>query len=177
MNKSERLKVTLIMVMSANGIVAQKKTENSFEWSSVSDKKQFLNRIREIGTVIMGGNTFRAIKQEPYEGVRFFVLSRRPYRFQPNKNVEFIRGDILQVYKELCDKGIRQVALLGGPETNAQFFNHGLIDNLYLTIEPLLLPKGLQFVSQLDMKTDLVLNEMKVLDNSNSILLHYSVRK
>ncbi len=45
---SKGLTITLIMVMSANGVVAQKSVENSFEWNSAADRKQFLERINHI---------------------------------------------------------------------------------------------------------------------------------
>ena len=163
------------MVMSANGVVAQKKIENSFEWTSTEDRQQFMKRISDIGTVFMGGNTFRSIGQKPYPGVDFFVLTRKSEQFRDFPNVTYVKGAVKDLYRMIQSRGIKQLALLGGPETNAQFFEQGLVDEIYLTIEPLMMPQGMQLFNTLEHSIGLTLNEVKKL-NQSTLLLHYLVQ-
>ncbi len=169
--------VVLIMVMSANGVVAKKQIENSFEWNSEADRTQFLKRINEIGTVIMGSNTYRSIGSQPYEGIDFYVLTHDPGKFAPHDRVTFVTGDIANVFRQWQDKGLESVALLGGPSTNRLFLEKNLVDEIYLTIEPTLLPDGLHLVDNLGQRVDLQLNRMEILNEEKTLLLHYLVIK
>jgi dihydrofolate reductase len=67
--------------------------------------------------------------------------------------------------------------LLGGPDVNAQFFNYDLVDEIFLTVEPLLLDGGLNLVGELEESVSLALNEVSLLGNGSSVLFHYVVEK
>jgi dihydrofolate reductase len=170
-------KVSLIMVMSANGVVAQKAVQNSFEWNSVEDREQFLKKIHEIGAVLMGSNTYRAIGGKPYAGIDFFVLSRRPEQFVSHNRVTFVQGSVEQVLRELGQSGVKRIALLGGPHTNAQCFENQLVDDIYLTMEPLMMPEGMHIASDLSHRVNLVLESVQSLNEAKTLLLHYRVIK
>lgn len=167
--------VTLMMVMSANGVVAQSSVENSFEWNSAEDKAQFIERVQSIGTVLMGSNTYRSIGGKPYEGVSFYVMSRHPEKFAPHPKVQFRQGTVESVLLELKRAGIQQVGLLGGPQINGQALRRGLVDDIYLTLEPLLMPNGLQITDKLDSRIDLRLASSEALNDLKTLLLHYRV--
>jgi dihydrofolate reductase len=170
-------KVTMIMVMSASGIVAQKEIQNSFEWNSPEDREQFLKRIHEIGAVIMGSNTYRSIGGNPYQEIEFFVMTRHPERFPAKKAVRFVQGEVKEICKQVANRGIKQIALLGGPKTNTQFINHGLVDDIYLTIEPLIMQNGMHIVDQLSDSVPLTLESTETLNSNGTILLHYLVKQ
>lgn len=174
---NSNLKVTLIMVMSANGVVAQDKDQDSFEWNSDADRDQLLERIQSIGTVLMGANTYRIIEDNLYEKVNFFVLSHHPASFRPRERVSFIQGEAADVCRQLCEKSVKHVALLGGTETNAHFLDAGRVDDIYLTIEPLLLPGGFGLTKNLKDICRLTLESVRKLENRNTLLLHYRVLK
>lgn len=169
--------IILIMVMSANGVVAQKTIENSFEWNSEEDKKQFLQKVREIGTACMGSNTYRSIGGKPYNDVEFHVLSNRPDAFEPHDRVTFFKGDIETLVHHWRESGLKQVALLGGPQTNKLFFERGLVDEIYLTIEPTFMPEGMHMIKDLNCSIPLRLNNIEVLNQRKTLLLHYYVEK
>ena len=173
----DEFKVTLIMVMSANGKVARKTVHNSFEWNSNEDQRQFLKRIRGIGTALMGSNTYRSIDQTPYEGVTLYVLSHHPDRLREHPAVHLVQGRVIDICRDIRDQGISHLALLGGPDVNAQFFNYDLVDEIFLTVEPLLLDGGLNLVGELEESVSLALNEVSLLGNGSSVLFHYVVEK
>ena len=170
-------KVTLLMVMSVNGVVAQNKVENSFDWSSEEDRVQFLEKTRKIGTVIMGANTYRSIGSKPYEGVRFFVMTNNPGAFQENEMVTFHQGAIKELLSQLAQKKVDRVALLGGPQINAQCFEHNLVDDIYLTIEPLLMPEGMHLATSFSNRVALKLESLETLNEAKTLLLKYQVVK
>lgn len=175
--EKELLKITLIMVASTNGVVAQKKVENSFEWNSSEDRQQFMQKIREIGTVLMGSNTFKSIGSKPYPDIDFFVLTHRPDQFLSFPRVRYVSGDIEEICTRMRKQGVRHLALLGGPETNAPFFEKALVDEIFLTIEPILMPTGMPMVSHISAPINLRLNSIDTLANGETLLAHYLVKK
>jgi len=172
-----KVTVVMIMVMSINGVVARKKIENSFEWNSEEDKKQFLEKISTLGTVLMGANTYKSIGSQPYEGIDFYVLTHHPEQFSHHERVTFVKGDVEDIYKLWEARGLTKVALLGGPSTNRLFLDKELVDEVFLTIEPAIMPEGLHLVAGLDWKVDLKLLSLNTLNEQNTLLLHYSVIK
>ena len=170
-----KLSVILLMVMSANGVVAQKRIENSFEWNSEADRVQFLEKINDIGTAIMGSNTYRSIGSKPYPGIDVYVLTNHPEQFRPHDRVTFVSGDITDIYEQWRCENLGKIALLGGPSTNRLFLEKGLVDEIYLTIEPTLLPEGLHLAENLGLQIDLKLKTLEVLNEEKTLLLHYSV--
>ncbi len=163
--------------MSVNGIVAQKTVQNSFEWNSSEDREQFLDKIHKIGSVIMGSNTYRSIGGNPYPGVEFFVLSGHPEQFPAKDKVSFVSGDVKEICSQIKARGIEQIALLGGPGTNAQFMEEELIDDIYLTVEPMIMKTGMQIVDNPKKNFSLTLDSVEKLNSEGTLLLHYLVKR
>ncbi len=170
-------KVSLLMVMSVNGVVAQKEVQNSFEWTSEEDREQFLKKTRDIGTVIMGANTYRSIGCKPYEGVRFYVMTNHPDNFREHEMVSFHQGSVKELLYQLDGKKVKRVALLGGPQINAQCFEHNLVDDIYLTIEALLMPEGMHLATSISHNVALKLENLETLNETKTLLLKYQVVK
>ncbi|NQU66180.1 MAG: dihydrofolate reductase family protein [SAR324 cluster bacterium] len=177
MQNRDSLKATLIMVMSANGMVSQDRDQNSFEWNSPEDREQLLERIQSIGTVLMGANTFRIIEDNLYEGVNFFVLTHHPSKFKSQKQVTFIQGDAIDVCQQLQKKAVNHIALLGGTETNSRFLDAEKVDEIFLTLEPLLLAGEFSLANRLSVTRQLHLLNVSRLRNQQTLLLHYRVEK
>jgi dihydrofolate reductase len=171
------IQTTMIMVMAANGIVAEDRHQDAFEWNSAADRTIMLHRIKTIGTVVMGSHTYRAIGSRPYPGLRFFVLTHRPDRFPMHADVTFLAGPVSRVYQRLREEGIRHIALLGGPETNRRFLEAGRVDELYLTIEPLLLTGSLPLTASLSAAVSLSLIGLERINEGQTLLCHYRIVK
>ena len=168
-------RVSLLMVVSTNGIAAQKEIQNSFEWNSPEDREQFLAKINSVGTVLMGSNTYRSIGQKPYPGINFYVMTRQPERYTAHEQVRFVQGDVGQILQEMALAGIEHVALLGGPKISTQCFANQLVDDIYLTIEPLMMPSGMHIVADLPKPVKVQLESVRPLNQRNTLLLHYRV--
>lgn len=77
-------------------------------------------------------------------------------------------------YIEEC--GYKAVALLGGTQTYTFFFEHGLIDELYLTIEPVIFGRGLPlFDGKLAVRKPRIVS-VKRLNRTGTVLIHARLR-
>ncbi|MCK5212070.1 dihydrofolate reductase [Candidatus Parcubacteria bacterium] len=164
------MKITLMMAVTADGLIA--KNSNHFpDWTSPEDKSLFQKISKEYGVMIFGESTFNTFPA-PLPGRLnvVFTLEKNP---KPQEGVKWVTGDIGAVLKELEAEGHNKALLGGGAYLNSLFLEKNLIDEIILTIEPLIFGKGLGVFSK-DLDAKLELLETRKL-NANSIMLHYKV--
>lgn len=177
--------MTLIMyaAVSIDGIAALDSKTGIERYGSPEDREFFLAGAKSCQAVIMGKNTgsFRVF------GVPNFVLTHDPDLLQAHNpagaaasQAQDARG-VERVYlcgqpQEICAKlearGIQKAALLGGPSTNLQFLRAGLVDEIYLTVEPVTIGRGIRFLNE-PLESRWILADSQVLNERGTIVLHY----
>jgi dihydrofolate reductase len=90
--------------------------------------------------------------------------------------MEFVSLTALQLAAALKDRGYRSVLLLGG-RSNLAFIEAGLVDDIFLTMEPSLFGAGLPFVQSLPAAVPLQLVRHEQLNPRGTLLLHYKMIK
>ena len=168
--------VTLMMVMTADGFIAKNANQTSTDWTSSADKEIFIQRTKEAGVIIMGLTTYKTIGR-PLPGRLNLIMTREPGIEEsiPDK-LEYTNTPPSQLLKELEERGFKEVILGGGTTINSLFLNAGLVDEIQITIEPLLFGGGLTLFKDLDLNQKLELIEMKDL-GTNVVNLRYRLVK
>jgi len=172
------MKLILMMAMTADGIIAKDKTQNA-DWTSKADKRVFIAETKKHGAIIMGETTFAAMGARALPGRLNLILSMTPERYAPAAvagALEFLNAPPAAVVEYLEVKGFQSAILGGGARTNASFLKAGLVDELWLTVEPKVFGTGLNFTEGevLDLNLDLLEAE-KIGDNA--VLLKYRIVK
>lgn len=198
--------MTLIMYMavSIDGIAALDGKNGIERYGSREDHDFFLAGAKSCDAVIMGKNTAASFK---VCGLPNFILTHAPDLLQAKKLPQAknpagaetakaqgqdqdargsgrtcervcLSGQPQEVCKALEARGIKKAALLGGPFTNAQFLRAGLVDEIFLTVEPVTLGRGIRFLNE-PLESFWTLAGAKVLNERGAIVLHYvaSARK
>ncbi|KKQ80797.1 MAG: FolA: dihydrofolate reductase [Parcubacteria group bacterium GW2011_GWC2_38_7] len=170
------MKVTLMMVMTADGFIAKNAEQTSTDWTSSADKQIFIERTKEAGVIIMGLTTYKTINK-PLPGRLNVILTREPEKETsiPNQ-LEYTNTQPAELLKQLEDRGYKEVILGGGSTINSLFLKAGLVDEMQITIEPLLFGGGLTLFNNLDLNQKLKLIEIKDL-GQNVVNLRYQVIK
>ena len=168
--------VTMMMVMTADGFIAKNTNQNSTDWTSSADTAIFVKRTKEAGVIIMGLTTYKTIGR-PLPGRLNLIMTREPEKESsiPDK-LEYTNTQPAELLKELDIRGFKEVILGGGTTINSLFLKAGLVDEIQITIEPLLFGGGLTLFKDLDLNQKLELIEMKDL-GSNVINLKYKLLK
>ncbi len=162
------MKVLLIAAISADGYIAHADDE-LVSWTSKEDKKLFVELTKQAGVVVMGSKTFLTIGMA-LPGRRNVVYSRQELR---EPNIELTQERPVQLVARLKQEGEHAIAVCGGRAVYDMFLGAGVVDELYLTVEPVIFGQGVGLVgSPLDLSLRLV--DCKPL-NKNSMLLHYEV--
>ena len=164
--------------MSLNGIIARENNEEDF--ISNDSWEEWLRWIREAGCVIWGRKTHEVVKTwgkqyiDDIRGVRAMVVSS-------NQNFEAGDGfELASSPKEALEKlqiaGSNTVILSGGSTLNTSFAKAGLIDEVVLNVEPVLIGKGIPlfFPQEFNLKLKL-LSTKKITEHI--VQLHYEVEK
>ena len=98
-----------------------------------------------IDTTLMGNSTYKltlTFPKFPYPDKANYVFTRGTP--PPNtSNVRYVSGDIAAFVRSLKQETGRDMWLVGGGQVNTVMLNEGLIDEMILTIFPLVLGEGI----------------------------------
>lgn len=145
------MKITLLASITADGFIAQATSQSSLNWTSKEDTRFFIQKTKEIGTIIMGSTTFATIKPKhlPFVGRKIIVLSRSELHLPYDQaEVRVESGAISDVLAKLEAEGIKHAVLAGGASVYTQFMQAGLVDELFLTVEPIVFGAGIKLFSE-----------------------------
>src|ERR1700722_16996556 len=147
--KTELPKISIFIAMSIDGYIA--KENDDLDWlETVRPAEQlrqdcgFHQFFAGVDALVMGRNTYDKVLtfgHWPYENKRVIVLSNR--KKEPTNNVEFYQGDVVQLSHKLYAEGVKHLYIDGGI-TIAQFLQAKLVDEIILSIIPVMLGKGIQ---------------------------------
>ncbi len=168
------MRVVLFAAMSADGFIGQDSEHRSLDWRSKADAKFFIEQTKKLGIIVMGSTTYKTfrVKQAP-PGRRLIVYTTKPNSIT-GENVETTSEAPHALVKRLANEGGTGIAVGGGATINKLFVDSGLVDELYLTIEPVLFGKGVPLFSGV-MDKKLTLVDTRNLSD-NTVLLHYAVQ-
>lgn len=171
------MKISMIMVMSMDGVIAKDADHHAFLWTSPEDKKHFVKLSKKIGAVLMGGNTYKASGVKNYKDRKGFVLTNHPQKYDLGEDMFVVNGSPEDVYRQIEQLGVKNLALIGGAQANLLFLKANLVDDIYLTIEPKIFGKGIHIADLEDLDVKLKLESIEKLNNQGTLLLHYSILK
>lgn len=171
------MKTILYMGVSANGYIAQ--MDGDSEWTSQEDLKGFYENSKKAGNIIMGKNTYLAASKSgyfPFSDALNIVVSHEPIENKWGDKVLITDKLPKEILLLLEQKGFTTAFLAGGGQLNASFAKEGLLDEIYLDVEPLVIGQGIPVFSAADFGFELKLLEVTKL-NADTVQLHYSVVK
>lgn len=162
----------LIAAISADGFIAPLggESKSSTAWTSGADKEFFVQKTREAGIVIMGSRTYETIGR-PLPGRHTIVYSND----KTYEGVETTSKDPHLLLEDLEKRGYKEVAICGGASVYTMFLEAGLINTLYLTVEPILFGQGVPLLSKA-VSINLSLQAITKLGNQ-SVLIEYSIKQ
>ncbi len=167
----EKLNITMIMVMSIDGVVSRAIRESVSVWSSKEDKEHLESIVKAYDAVLMGSKSFTRMR---FADTKYIVLTNDTNKWgDVSSNPNFMGGSAQEIYSNLQNQGLKRIALLGGPITNALFLQAGMVDEILLTVEPYIFGEGRKLSEGGALKNDFKLAGVKQLNDSGTLLLRY----
>lgn len=147
------MKTQYYTASSLDGFIAD--PQHSLDWllqfSMTDDYPGF---IRDVGALAMGSTTYEWVLADlarsgndrpqswPHEQPTW-VFTSRPLPSPPGADVRFVCGDVRPVHEEMAAAaGGKNIWLVGGGELVGQFHDHGLLDELIVTVASVTLGGG-----------------------------------
>ena len=135
------MKTILVAALTADGYIGRSANEPA-DWTSKQDKGTFVRLTREAGVMVMGANTFATIGRA-LPGRRTIVYTHHPERINV-PGIETTTEAPADLIARLSSEGAGGLAVCGGTQIYSLFIQADLIDELYLTTEPVLMGQGIQ---------------------------------
>lgn len=116
-----------------------------------------------IDTIIMGRMTYDWIQDHsetfPYQDRSVYVFSKK--QREKEGSVQFVHGDVAMFTQRLLQEEGKDIWVMGGGQLITDFLQSQLIDEIIVTIAPVLLGNGIPLFRQIDVQTPLVLKGIK----------------
>ena len=151
MSSAMRSTVTLHVVASLDGFIAKK--DNSISWMDSHDVYERgvtddgAEDLQSIDCYVLGSRTYEHALQLgwPYGDTPVVVVTGREWPPASSmKTVEFYAGDLKTLVDVKLAPRYRNIWLVGGAMLCQRFLELGLVDEIRLTIAPVLLGEGLR---------------------------------
>jgi dihydrofolate reductase len=131
--------------MSLDGFIAG--PDDELDWlerGGPPEDHGFAEFFASVDALLVGRRTWEVVSRFPtwpYQDKPLHVLTRRPA--QGSHGERFVEGDPAQVLATLGDRGIRRVYVDGG-KVVSQFLAAGLLDELTVSILPVVIGRGIR---------------------------------
>ena len=156
----------VFIATSLDGFIARK--NNSVDFLSKYSNYGFEQFYKPIDTVILGNTTAKLFHNE-YEGKNCYVFSRKK-----KGNLNYFNGTPKKLIKSL-DKNHKNIWLVGGANLVNQFLKARLVDEIIITIVPILLGQGIPLFDESYKEFKLVMRDKKSYAKG-LVQIHYEVK-
>lgn len=166
--------IILYIASSLDGYVARE--NGDIDWLPQSDTSGYDEFYKTIDVVIMGKTTYDQVLtfgEYPYKDKKSYVFTRNNSTAR-DENVEFV-SNTDEFVKDILSKLEGNIWLIGGGQIISSFVNNGIVDQIILSIVPIVIGKGIPLFQniQKEMKLELV----KTSNYDKFVELHYKVLK
>ena len=175
-------KVVYALTNSLDNFIAR--ADGGYDWILMGDEvmNEFPKFFERFDTVLVGRKTYDVSLTQGQDGgqgetgfmgMKTYVFSRT---IKESPNAELVSGDAGEFVRGLKNEGGKDIWLMGGGELAASLFKENLIDEIGLTIQPILLGSGIPLFPEIGRQVDLELAECRRYENG-LVGVTYRVKK
>ncbi|MEM4256927.1 MAG: dihydrofolate reductase [Candidatus Diapherotrites archaeon] len=143
------------------------------DWTSKEDKKHLKKMENKADVLLFSRKTYELAKKFVKKKKCIVLTSKVKNFFEENKFLTWLNPKEASLESYVSSKGYKKICVLGGRGAYDFAIKKNLVKEIYLTIEPIILGKGISMFSTC-FKKKFKLVSVKKLNNKGSILLHYS---
>ncbi len=135
------MKVFLIWAQDSNGVIGNGPDDLSTTWTSKEDLQRFMALTKKAGVLICGNTTFKTFPKGPLKGRLNVVITNNKelLAIPPTDNLMYTNLSPQKILETLSAKGFDEVAICGGAQIYKMFWEAGVVTDLIVTIEPVVI--------------------------------------
>lgn len=169
-----KLRIVLLAAVTVDGKMARNSAHLS-DWTSPEDKKIFVAESRRARVLILGNSTYKTLSR-PLPGRLHVVLTTNTVDKTGIPGVvEYTSASPGEIAASLFARGYSSAVLAGGAQINSLFLAHDMVDEIWLTVEPLVFGQGIHVFEGLDFDLRLRLISLEQI-NAGAYIAKYSTR-
>ncbi|MBP6994148.1 dihydrofolate reductase [Candidatus Woesebacteria bacterium] len=174
------MNVTIIAVMSANGLITSDILGGPKQWASAEDLAQFNAKVSKSDAVVMGRKTYAAVRGKLHlrPKVLRIVMTTKPTVYSHvnmKDELEFTSKNPADIITDLRERGRQSILIAGGASIHTLFLQEHLVTDLCVTVEPYVFGSGTPFVEAYPGVARLKLMTADQINTRGSLLLHYKL--
>ena len=146
-------KIMVYIALSLDGYVARE--DGSVDWLPETAESGYDTFYKSVDTVIMGKTTYDQVLtfgEYPYKDKKSFVFTRNNQN--KDENVEFV-SDVEKFVKDGFPGAGENIWLVGGAQIITSFLKQGAVDEIIISVIPVLLGKGIPLFKNIENETKL----------------------
>jgi dihydrofolate reductase len=160
-------KVVLGLAVSLDGFIEGPNGE--YDWCFTDQDYGLSAFFKRVDSIFMGRKSYEVAQssgagQNPWKGMTTYVFSNSINSVK-GKNVKLVSGDAEAQVRAMKEQEGKDIWLFGGAELTTTFLNKGLVDELWLSIHPILLGAGKPLFQNIRDRKNLKLIDHKVFDS------------
>lgn len=142
------------------------------DWTSKEDKKFMRALLDTCDAIIVGNSTYKtAIK--PLSKRNCIVLTRTVKSILKKRdNLVYVNPKGINLKKYIADSGHKSIAVLGGAQTYSYCLKNRMLDELYLTIEPVVFGPGIPLFAEKIGSKKVTVVSVKKLNRTGTVLIY-----
>jgi dihydrofolate reductase len=164
-------RIVLGLAVSLDGFIEGPNGE--YDWCFSDQDYGLTPFFKSIDSVFLGRKTYEVAKAnggaDQMKGVTIYLFSRTAGK--PPADVKLVRG--MDEVQDIISQPGKDIWLYGGAELTTAFINAGLVDELWLSVHPILLGSGKPLFQNILGRKHLKLTECKTYD-TGLVSLKYS---
>jgi dihydrofolate reductase len=168
-------KVLLGVAVSLDGFIEGPNGE--YDWCFTDQDYGLSEFFKRIDGILMGRKSYEIASAydgpQPWGSMKNFVFSNT-LRSASNGNVEIMNGDAVAHVRHLKETAGKDLWLFGGAELTTHLMNNDLVDEIWLSVHPVILGSGKPLFAGIRERKHLRLLDYKVYDTGLVSLLYSS---
>ena len=135
----------LFIATSLDGYIAG--PDDDISWLFTDEDYGFSNFYDTVDALIMGRNSYEVIcklGKWPYTGKKAVIVTRTGEINITTPDTSVFKGDLPDLAKKLDKAGCKRVWLVGGGELVSSFLKEDLVDDVVVSLHPVLLGQGIR---------------------------------
>ena len=164
---------TAFVAGSVDGRISLKKRARP-DWTSTEDWNFLQNSLKRFDAVVVGRNTYLAAKTN-LKRRNTYVLSRKLSSLKKDGSVTFVNPQKTDLRKLFAVH--KNVAVLGAGEVYQYMLDRGMMNELFVTVEPLIFGRGTTMFSGGRKNKKLILRAIRRLNKQGTLLLQYDIAR
>jgi dihydrofolate reductase len=173
------MKTIVVFVTTLDGRITKWGDPHVMRWSSPEDQRYFRKIWNESPLLIMGSSTFDFDPIKPSPNSLLHIMTRNLAKYKSYEvpgQLEF-SDETPQDLVNRFQKKYEQMLVVGGPHIATSFFRAGLVDELWLTLEPKIFGKGGNFVIEEELDIELKQISLEKINDRGTMIVKYAIIK